>query len=216
MRQVESLDRRMLAIQADVRDLAAVEEAVRRGIDELGHVDFGIINHGITSTSPSHEMTPEMWHELIDINLTGVWNSCRAITPHLIAQESGVIVITSSVACLRGFAALSHYSAAKHGVVGLMRALAHELGPHGIRVNTVHPSMVETPMLMNQAMYDAVRPDLENPTKEDFLHGCRLIHALPVAVMEPRDISNAILFLCSDEARWITGVTLPIDGGLLA
>ena len=125
------------------------------------------------------ELDRRMVASKVDVtDLTGVWTCCREITPHLIERGSGVIVITSSVAGLRGFSALSHYSAAKHGVVGLMRSLAHELGP--------------------------------------FLHGCRTLHDLPVDAMEPRDISNAVLFLCSDEARWITGVTLPIDADILA
>jgi (+)-trans-carveol dehydrogenase len=124
-------------------------------------------------------------------------------------------VLTSSVGGLKAYPNVGHYIAAKHGVVGVMRTLALELAPHSIRVNSVHPTQVNTPMVMNDATFRLFRPDLEYPTRDDFAPVSQMMHALPVPWVEPVDISNAVLFLASDEARYVTGVTLPIDAGVL-
>jgi (+)-trans-carveol dehydrogenase len=216
VRQIEALDRRVVARQVDVRDREGLRAAFDAGVAEFGHVDFVAVNHGITSMSTVVDMSPDMWQEMIDINLTGVFNVCQTALPHLIARKHGAIVITSSLVGLRGFPNVAHYVSAKHGLVGLMRSLAHELGPHNVRVNTVHPSQVETDMIMHQPIYDIFRPDLENPTREDFLEASAQMHLLPVDVLQPRDVSNVVLFLFSDEGRYITGVTLPIDAGAAA
>ena len=161
-------------------------------------------------------MREDIFDETIDVNLGGVWKTVKAAVPHLLAGgRGGSIVITSSVGGTKAYPQVGHYIAAKHGVVGLMRTFAVELGHHSIRVNTVHPTHVCTPLLMNEATYRLFRPDLENPGPDDLAPICQSFHFLPIPWVEPVDISNAVLFLASDEARYVTGVTLPVDAGSL-
>jgi NAD(P)-dependent dehydrogenase (short-subunit alcohol dehydrogenase family) len=151
---------------------------------------------------------------MVDINLTGVWRTCKVTAPHLIARGSGSVILVSSIAGLRGLLGVAHYTAAKRGVVGLMRSLANELAPHGIRVNSVHPTNVDTPLIQNAAVASALRPDLvREPTREEFADVARGMNMLDIPWVEPVDVANACLFLASDEARYITGVTLPVDAG---
>lgn len=217
VREVEALDRRIVATQADVRDAEALRQAVDAGVNELGRLDIVSANAGISGPMAAAEDVPEdAWRQMIDINLTGVWNTARVAIPHLKAGgRGGSIVLTSSAAGLKANANIAHYVAAKHGVVGLMRSLALELAPDRIRVNSLHPTTVDTPMIMNDATARLFRPDLEDPTTEDFAEASQQMNALPVPWLESIDISNALLFLASDEARYITGVTLPIDAGML-
>jgi (+)-trans-carveol dehydrogenase len=215
---VEALDRRIVATQADVRDFDGLKAAVDAGVGELGRLDIAVANAGIASAGgPVATMDPDAWKNTVDINLTGVWHTARAAVPHLIAGgQGGSIVLTGSVAALKGAADMSAYVSAKHGVLGLMRSLALELGQHRIRVNSVLPTNVNTPMFMNAGAYRLFRPDLENPGPEDVAAVvAQFMHVLPVGWVEPEDISNAILFLVSDEARYITGVPLPVDAGAL-
>jgi len=211
VKQVEALDRRMIAGQADVRDPARLRAVLDAAVGELGKLDGVVANAGISGMATAAEMTAEMWGTMIDINLTGVWNTCQAALPHL--SEGGSIVITSSTAGLRTGGNIAHYAAAKHGVVGIMRSLANELAPRRIRVNTVHPTNVNTDMLHNDALYQVFRPDLENPGVDDAIPAFTRFNAIPVPWVEPRDISNAVLFLLSDEARYVTSATLPVDAG---
>ncbi|GGM80911.1 putative short-chain type dehydrogenase/reductase [Thermopolyspora flexuosa] len=213
VKQVEALDRRIVAVEADVRDHDALQAAVDRGVAELGRLDIVVANAGIASHGSAEEMSLQTWQDMIDVNLTGVWLTAKVAIPHLKAAGGGSIIITSSAAGLQAYANVSHYVAAKHGVVGLMRTLALELGPHNIRVNSIHPTQVDTPMIMNEPTYRLFMPDAENPTREDFAPVSQAMHALPTPWMDPVDISNAVLFLASDEARYITGVTLPVDAG---
>lgn len=212
---VEALDRRIVARQADVRSYDAVKSALEAGVAELGRVDIVSANAGISSFAPVEEMDESTWRDMIDINLTGVWNTCKAAIPHLRAAGGGAIIITSSVAGLKGSANIGHYVSAKHGVVGLMRTLARELAPDMIRVNSVHPTTVDTDMIQNEPTYNLFAPDLENPTQEQMKERFQAINVLPIPWVEARDISNAVLWLASDEARYVTGVTLPIDAGAL-
>ncbi len=214
-RKVEDLGRRCLAIQADVRDSDQMRGVVERGISEFGHIDSLLANAGIQSFGEAWELTDEQWDEMIGVNLTGVWKSCKAVVPHMIERRAGVILITSSIAGLRGLANQAHYCASKHGVVGLMRALAIELAPYGIRVNTVHPSSVDTPIIKNQAMYTLFSGGKPDATLEEVRSAFRELNLLDVPWMEPQAISNAMLWLASDEARYVTGATLPVDAGLL-
>jgi SDR family mycofactocin-dependent oxidoreductase len=215
VKEVEALDRRIVATKADVRDYEALKKALDDGVAELGHVDIVSANAGIFSFSDG-ELPEQTWQDVIDVNLTGVWHTTKAAIPHLIEQGTGgSIILTSSTAGLKAYAHFAHYVSAKHGVVGLMRTLAQELAPNFIRVNSVHPTSVRTPMVENDATYRLFRPDLENPTEADAMEAFTAINALPIAFVEPRDISNAVLFLASDEARYITGVTLPVDAGFL-
>jgi (+)-trans-carveol dehydrogenase len=215
---VEALDRRIVATQADVRDYDGIKAAVDDGVAQLGRLDIVLANAGIASLGgPVQDMNAGNWKDTIDINLTGLWHTTRAAIPHLIAGgRGGAIVLTSSVGGMHAMPNMSHYISAKHGVVGLMRSLAVELGQHHIRVNSVHPTNVNTPMFMNEGTFKMFRPDLENPTADDVAPiAAQFMHVLPHGWVEPEDISNAILFLVSDEARYITGVTLPVDLGAL-
>ena len=161
---VEDFDRRIVTRQADVRDLGQLQAVVQEGLSELGHIDIVCANAGIASFAPALEMDEQTWQEMIDINLSGVWKTIRAAVPPMVERgQGGSVIITSSVAGLFGFPNLANYVAAKHGVVGLMRVLTQELAPHMIRVNTVNPTTVNTPMVMSDAFFRLVRPDLEQP-----------------------------------------------------
>ena len=215
---VEAQDRRIIATQADVRDLDGLKAAVDAGVEELGRLDIVVANAGIASMGgPVEKMSQDNWKHTIDINLTGLWNTARVAIPHMIAGgQGGAIVLTSSVGGMHAMPNMSHYVSAKHGVIGLMRSLAVELGQHNIRVNSVLPTNVNTPMFMNEGTFKMFRPDLENPTAADVEPiAAQFMHVLPHGWIEPEDVSNAILFLASDESRYITGVPLPIDLGAL-
>ena len=203
--------------EVDVRDFDALKAAVDSGVEQLGRLDIVVANAGIGTTGVKlHKMREDILDETIDVNLAGVWKTVKAAVPHLLAGgRGGSIIITSSVGGTKAYPQVGHYVAAKHGVVGLMRTFAVELGQHSIRVNTVHPTHVNTPLLMNEPTYRLFRPDLENPGPDDLAPVCQSFHFLPIPWVEPVDISNAVLFLASDEARYITGVTLPVDAGSL-
>lgn len=215
VKQVEAAGRRIVAVEADVRDYDALRAAVDRGVDELGRLDIVSANAGVLSLGKAHELTEQTWRDMIDINLTGVWHTTKAVTqPMIDLGNGGSIIITSSTAGVKGLANAAHYTAAKHGIVGLMKSLVNELSQYRIRVNTVHPTQVNTPLIMNEALWKVFRPDLENPTVEDFEIPSRELSNLPdVPWMEPSDVSNALLFLASDEARYVTGTQLWIDAG---
>lgn len=215
VRQVEELDRRIVARVADVRVQEQLDAAVADGIAQFGRLDVVSANAGIAMTPAlAHMMTDEEFMDMQDVNLAGVWRTAKAAIPHMIeAGNGGSIVLTSSEAGLKGYAHAASYVSAKHGVVGLMRTLAMELAPHMIRVNSIHPTQVDTPMIMNETIMKLFRPDIENPTKEDFAEASQHTNLLPIPWVEAVDISNALLFLASDEARYITGVTLPVDAG---
>jgi len=217
VKAVEALDRRIIAKKADVRSFDQVKAVADEGVAELGRLDIVLGNAGISSSPSAADLiSDEAFMDMVDINLTGVWRTVKAAIPHMrAAGNGGSVVLTSSAAGLMGYANIAHYVSAKHGVVGLMRTLALELGPEMIRVNSVHPTTVDTPMVMNQATFSLFRPDLENATKEDFAAAATQMNLMPVPWLEDFDISNAIIFLCSDEARYITGVTLPVDAGVL-
>lgn len=209
---IESLDRRVVTAEVDVRDPAALKAALAQGVAELGGVDIVLPNAGILGDLGDASSDQDLYfREVVDINLTGVWNTISAAAPIMIEQgRGGAMVLTSSTQGLtgrggNGSGALSGYCAAKHGVVGLMRTFANWLAPHNIRVNTVHPTGVDTPMIMNEAVGAMIEahPELADA----------LANLMPVQVIEAIDISNAIAWLVSDEARYVTGITLPVDAG---
>jgi (+)-trans-carveol dehydrogenase len=212
---VEETGRRIVARQADVRDQAALDAAVAAGVDTFGRLDVVAANAGIATTmAKTWELTDDEWNDVVDVNLTGVWRTVKAAVPAMLAAgNGGSIVLTSSLAGLKGYSNIAGYVAAKHGVNGLMRTLANELGPHGIRVNSVCPGLVHTDMMMNQPTYDVFRPELEHPTKEDATEVFRSMQVLPIDWLEARDVSEVIAWLASDQARYITGAAIPVDGG---
>jgi SDR family mycofactocin-dependent oxidoreductase len=214
---VESLDRRIVAAQVDVRDFDALKAAVDNGVEQLGRLDIIVANAGIgTFGNKLHKLPEKIWQDMIDVNLSGVWKTVKAGVPHILAgKRGGSIVLTGSVGSHKALAYTGHYIAAKHGVMGLMRSFAVELGQHSIRVNSVHPSQVNTPMTMNDVTFRLFRPDLKNPGPEDFAPSSQMTHTMPVPWVEAVDISNAVLFLASDESRYVTGVSLPVDAGAL-
>lgn len=214
VKQVEALDRRIISADIDVRDLAGMQEFVKQGVAELGRLDIVLANAGISTPAPSLDMDEETWNTMIDINLTGVWKTLKASVPHIIeGGRGGAVAITSSLAAIYANEGTAHYSAAKAGLVMLAKVLAKELAPHSIRVNTIHPTTVATDMILNEPTYKLFRPDLEHPTRADFEEAARTLNRLPIAAMEPVDISNAILYLVSDEGRYVTGTTHVVDAG---
>jgi SDR family mycofactocin-dependent oxidoreductase len=209
VRLVEAEDRRIIATQTDVRQFDALSQAVRDGVGELGRLDIVVANAGICSAAMSWEITVEQWQETIDTNLTGVFYTTKATVPILLEQNTGgSIIITSSVAGLRGLPFLGHYVASKHGVAGFAKTMANELGQHNIRVNTIHPHGVATGMTVRDMF-----PLIE---KYAATLGPIFMGTLPDRVSEPEDIANAVAWLASDEARHVTGIQLPIDLGTLA
>jgi (+)-trans-carveol dehydrogenase len=216
VRLVENEDRRIIARKADVRDRPAMAAIVEDAITEFGHIDIVCANAGIAPMGPkSWEITPEQWNDVIAVNLTGVWNTTAVVLPHMIERgEGGSIIITTSGAALRAVPNLSDYCAAKAGVLGYMRSLALEVGRYRIRVNAVAPCTVNTPMIAHDAMYQLFRPDLDSPTQADTIPRLTGISLLPEPWIEPLDVANAVLWLASDEARYVTGVVLPVDLGV--
>jgi SDR family mycofactocin-dependent oxidoreductase len=216
VRQVEALDRRIVSVEADVRDQDALDSAVVEGIAQLGQIDCLIANAGIVTFGQVHEMTRETWQEMIDINLTGVWQSVKAVVPHMIDRQQGSIVIISSVNGIEGGKFAPHYTAAKFGLVGLMKSIALQLGPHGIRANTVHPGVVLSSMTDNQETYDMVSGH-QGGTYAELLEGGRRYGILKGSgFMQPEVIAQTAVFLNSEFASNITGVILPVDSGHLA
>jgi (+)-trans-carveol dehydrogenase len=213
--EVRALGRRAVKAVADVRSLSELQQAADAGRSELGKIDIVCANAGIGSWAVAWEMTEQQWKDMIDINLTGVFNTVRATLPSMVERgQGGSVVLTSSTAGLRAYANTAHYTAAKHGVIGLMKVLAQEAGPHRIRVNAVCPTTVRTPLVINDATFELFAPHLENPTEDDVREPFESLNILPgVAWVEPSDVSDAVLFLCSDAAKFITGVALPIDAG---
>jgi SDR family mycofactocin-dependent oxidoreductase len=215
-RLVEELDRRVVAREADVRDFAALQAATEDGIAALGRLDAVVANAGISTQGLLWELTEQQWSEMQEVCLAGVWRTIKATVPRLIEQgDGGSIVLTGSTASLKGFGGVGHYSAAKHGVLGLMRSLVNEVRPHSIRVNTVVPTSTNTPMIQNDAMRELFGVASDAPL-DDFAEAFQAMHTLPVPWAEPSDIANAALFLLSDEARYVTGTVLQVDAGFHA
>ncbi len=206
VKAVEAMDRRIVATQADVRAFGSLKAAVDDGVAQLGRLDIVSANAGICTVQPWDEVSPAVWQDTLDTNLTGVWNTMVVTVPHLIEAGGGSIICTSSTAGIKGLPYLAPYVAAKHGVVGIARTMANELASHKIRVNTVHPTGVDTPMGTGLGGLEALigrDPNL----------GPIYMNTLPVEIVEPRDISNAVLFLASDEARYVTGLEFTVDAG---
>lgn len=209
---VEKLDRRILARVADVRDPDAVRAVVEEGVAELGRLDIVIANAGIMPITGEQRLRRNAFIDAVDVMLTGVFDTVTAAQPHLLAAGGGSVVITSSTAGLKGVgdghAGSLGYVAAKHGVGGMAKAWANAWGEHNIRVNTVHPTGVNTPMVVNEAFGRFVA---ENPEVADNMR-----NVLPVPLIEPEDISAAMLYLCSDDGRYVTGQALVVDAGFTA
>jgi SDR family mycofactocin-dependent oxidoreductase len=214
VKEIEGLDRRIFAAKADVRDFTALQEAYRSGVSELGPVDIVLANAGICQLGGAEPDPVLAFNTVIGVNLAGVWNTAYVAAQDMIDRDKGgAMVLTSSTQGLTGrgsdgTAGALGYAAAKHGVVGLMRSFANWLSPHGIRVNTVHPTGVATPMVLNDVIGKYIE---DNPEAAKMV-----ANLMPVDLIDPVDISNAILYLVSDDGRYVTGVTLPVDAGFSA
>lgn len=213
---VEQLGRRIVARAGDVRDQAAMDSVVAEGIAEFGKIDILVSNVGIANQRAAHELTDKQWDDILGTNLVGAFHAAKAVIPHMVERRSGSIVFVSSTVGLRGVPGMAHYGASKHGIQGLMLSLANELGPSGIRVNSVNPGTVNTPMAMNETLLKMFIPDVEQPSEEDAARAYSTLTLLPAPWVEPEDVSNAVLWLASDEARFVSGVAIPVDAGQLA
>jgi SDR family mycofactocin-dependent oxidoreductase len=211
---IEAAGRRALPLVADVRDAQAIDDAARRTADELGGVDVVVANAGIFAAAKSWATDDATYHAIIDVNLSGAWHTAQATLAHLRGRGSGSMVFVSSIAGVKGIDHLSAYAASKHGVVGLMRTLAVELAPQGIRVNAVCPSNVGTDILHNESMYQLFRPGGERD-EASLREAFSTVNKIPIPWIEPEDVAEAVAWLVSDEARFVTGVVLPVDAGAL-
>jgi SDR family mycofactocin-dependent oxidoreductase len=216
VRLVEAEGRKCVSAIADVRDQAALDAVVDLGIESFGHIDIAIANAGIVDFAPIWEITEQEWADQIDINLSGVWRTIKAVAPHMISRLSGSMVLTSSNNGAEGGVNYAHYIAAKHGVIGLMRSAALELGPHNIRVNAVLPGPCDTIMNNNPVGWARIAGK-DGATREEYLDSVRNWQLLRGrTAMHPKAIANAMIWLVSDEASEVTGIELPVDTGHLA
>jgi SDR family mycofactocin-dependent oxidoreductase len=206
---VQKEGRRIVAQRADVRNMEELQDALDQGVTELGRVDIVVANAGILNIGYSWDMTDEQWDEVIAVNLTGVWHTAKAAIPTMISQgDGGSIILTSSVAGLYGQPFTVSYTAAKHGVVGIATCMANELAEYNIRVNSIHPTGVDTAMAEEPNFRELVA------TKADTL-GPVFMNSLPVRLMEPQDVSSVVAFLASDDAKTMTGGQVRVDLGKL-
>jgi SDR family mycofactocin-dependent oxidoreductase len=212
---VEAEGRRVVAAQVDTRDYEALKAVVDEAVSALGGLDIVVANAGVFPFGDQlNILSDASWEAALGVNLTGTWHTCKAAAGHLIDQgRGGAVVIASSTAGLHGSPRAGAYSVSKHGIKGLMETLALELGPHGIRVNSVIPTAVPTPMCHNDQIFRAFLPTVDSPTQEQIVEVFTGVHALPIPWVEPEDVSKAIIFLTSDDARYITGTELKVDGG---
>lgn len=213
---VEAAGGRCLALQVDVRDTAALDAAVATAVDTFGGLDIVVANHGICTFGPLVELTDESWDQMIGINLTGVFKTFRATVPHLLKRKWGRCIATASMSGRGGAANLAHYSAAKAGVVNLMKSLSLELAGTGVTANVVCPTTVDTPMIHNEAMYHLFAPDIENPTTEVVKPRYATLNPMGVSWMDPQEVAHAVAFLASDEAAYVNGHVLEVSAGISA
>jgi SDR family mycofactocin-dependent oxidoreductase len=208
-RLVAATGARVVTARADVRDAGTMAAAIADGVRQLGRLDIAVANAGVCTVQRWDEVTPAVWDAVIGINLSGTWNTCVASIPHLLESGAGSLILISSVAGLKGQPFLAPYVASKHGMVGVMRMLANELASGGIRVNSVHPTGVDTPMLVGLA-------GLTERIESDPGTGSVFLNSLPVDVLAPDDVSEAVLYLASAESRFVTGLTMTVDAGASA
>lgn len=216
-REIEQMGRPVIAEQVDVTDLAAMQALANRAERELGAIDVVVANAGLYSFAPSWELSEQQWDETVNVDLKGVWITCKVCIPQMIARRRGKIICISSTAGVKGMENLAHYVAAKHGVIGLVKTLAMELARYDINVNAVCPTSVDTTMCRNQALYDifAGGPGPQ-ATYEHMLALMNQMNLFPDRnLLPPEAISAAVLWLASEEARHLTGSVLPVDAGYL-
>lgn len=215
-RQIKECGVDVLTIRADVRDLDAMIAAARTAVEQFGHIDYLVANAGIWSNGgATHEIGKKMWDDVIDTNLNGVWHSVKAVLPYMEIAGQGRVVATCSSVVQHVDPHTAHYSAAKTGVLAIIKVLATEVAHLGITANAVSPSNVGTDMIMNDTIYKLYRPDLDNPTFEDARDAYGATHAMGIPYIEPRVVSESVLFLLSEQSKYITGIELPVQFGRL-
>jgi (+)-trans-carveol dehydrogenase len=213
---VEALGRRAVPVEADVRDAPNLRTAVQAGVDVFGRLDVVVANAGVVLHASVLEMTDEMWNEVVGVNLTGAWNTISACLPHIVnGHVGGSVIIIGSTAGLRPGASNVAYAASKAAMISVMKSVALELAPHGIRVNTVAPGAVNTPMIRNDSMKKRFLPEKPDATDADVEQALTTKHPIPVPWVDPVDVSNAVVYFASDETRYITGNILTVDAGTL-
>jgi SDR family mycofactocin-dependent oxidoreductase len=210
---VRGLGAHAVTCTADVRSADELTAAVSEGIQALGRIDVLIANAGIASIGLIEQMSDEMWQDMIDINLSGVFKSMRAVVGHMTERGYGRIVATSSIVGRQGSANIGHYVAAKWGVIGLVKSLAIEVADRGVTVNAVAPTSVDTEMIQNQGFWELFLPDKDEILQEDVVEAYRALNPIPEPWLAPADVAAAAAFLASDEARYITGEVLPVALG---
>jgi SDR family mycofactocin-dependent oxidoreductase len=216
-RALTELGARYVACVGDVRSPEDLADAVGKAVSEFGAVDVAVCNAGVAlDLAPVHQTPVQSWSMTLDINLTGVFNTIQAVLPDMMARRSGRIIATSSMAGRSGYANGVAYGASKWGVIGLIKTVANEYGSYGITANAVCPTNVNSPMIHRDNVYRLFAPDIDNPTREQAEERMKAMHPLGVPYVEPRDISQAILFLASDAARYISGEALTVSAGLAA
>jgi SDR family mycofactocin-dependent oxidoreductase len=214
-RLVSKFGNGVMVREVDVRNQSALDQVVADALKRFGQIDVVVSNAAVVSYQPIWELTEEVWQDVLNVNLSGAWRAMKAVAPSMIERGAGgSIILTSSVAGMKGMKHNAHYCASKHGLTGLMRSACLELASHAIRVNTINPGGVLTGMIDNEMTYRLFRPDLENPSLADVAAISSDMHAMGIPWLEPVDISNAVVFLASDEARYITGAVFPVDAGM--
>jgi SDR family mycofactocin-dependent oxidoreductase len=215
---VEAEGRRCISGEADVRDLDALEALVALATEEFGRIDIACANAGIATAAgePVYKTSAEAWREVIDIDLTGVFNTIRAVGPGMVERRYGRIIATASMMGRTGAPNLAGYASAKWGVIGLVKCAAHDFAPHGVTVNAIAPGNVDTPMIQNEAVRKLMRRDLEHPTREDAAAAFQRLHVIPMPWVQPEEISRAVLYLAAEEASAISGTVMSIDAGASA
>lgn len=214
---VEATGRLMVAERADVRDHAAVEAVLTKGLAAFGRVDIVVANAGILcGAGPFWEISLQNWKDTVDTDLTGVWHTVRAATPAMIeGGRGGAIIMIASAGATKGFQNITHYVAATTALVGMLKPMAAELGPHFIRVNALSPTNVNTAIYMTETNKRLFLPDNPAPTDEEYEIASRPQHVIPIGWMEPSDTSAALRFLASDDARYVTGLEMRVDAGVV-
>jgi len=210
---VEATGRRAVAHVADVRDAAALQRIVARTVDDLGRLDAAVANAGVSHMGTIDTDDPEMFREVVDINLLGTFHTFRAAAPVMVDRGWGRLVGVSSMMGRATNPTLAAYSSSKWGVIGLVKAAAYDLAAHGVTVNAVAPGNIATPMVLNDHMYSMMRPDLAEPGPEDLAEVLSGLHAQPVALLQPEEVTRAVLYLVDPAAEHITGTVLDVSAG---
>ncbi|NKY33233.1 mycofactocin-coupled SDR family oxidoreductase [Nocardia speluncae] len=212
-RRIEALGRRVISRKVNTADRSALEALVAQAEGEFGHVDIAVANAGVSAMSPITDHDQAVWDDVVGANLTGVFNTIAAVAPGMARRRYGRIVTISSMLGRSAVPGQAAYCASKWGVIGMSKSAASELAPQGVTVNVVAPGNIDTPMVRNDNLYRVVRPDLDDPTWDDVAPVLQQNHAVPIAVIDPAEVTRAVLFLADEAGAHITGIVLPVDAG---